>query len=108
MLKEAYWGAHHAAEIGRLLVDHGHKMASVFNLLDALPILRARACSNPQDKDLPEHPMLLRAICTRFEATILDTGLAKKTSICPATVGPGIYRLAETYTDQLLQGQRRP
>ena len=50
VLKEAYWGARHAAEIGRLLVEHEHKAASVFNLLDVLPILRARGCSDPRDK----------------------------------------------------------
>ena len=50
VLKEAYWSAHHAAEIGRLLADHAHKTASDFDLLDILPILRARACSDPRDK----------------------------------------------------------
>ena len=50
VLKEAYWGAHNAAEIGRLLIDHEHKTTSDFNLLDVLPILRARACSDPRDK----------------------------------------------------------
>ena len=50
VLKEAYWGARHAAEIGRFLVEHGHNAASVFNLLDVLPILQARGCSDPRDK----------------------------------------------------------